>query len=564
MDIVLAALGFFSAVFFSGAIFYKLIFKDINKLSELIVFSFIISLVINFFLVYIFVLSGIYNKNILLLKLIIEIILFLYLYSNEILKGIPSITIQRTDTKIIFYISVAICLLVLNKVLQFNIFSAWDAVVSWNRWAVQWAEGKFVLNESGYPQLYPILISISYVLSGRISDFQGVGVAIYWYFAFVGITSIFFIFDKKSINKSLLSLLLCITTYYVYFYQIKEFYVGYVDLPVSMLILISALCLFKIDDKDYKKYIIIGAITAGISAELKQSGILWSIFYILGMFYFKYKNKKININVIILCIICILILIVPWIVIAIYSKIILHTSATNMSHVMGSIHENRSYIERFILATKLYNKEFYLFLISSIALFMRKFRFFALMGILYYIMWACLLSYSIRNLQGGLPMLIISLSGIIYYSIYKCTKFYTFLYKKIALIFILLICIGSIILSNSQDKILRKEYKNKLEMGGKETSKILKDAFEKIGEKMVVTDNQLVAYTPWFDKQYFYLYHFGTSIKDNEFENFIKDFSKKYESFYILMPQTEWERYKHLNLTKIGKSDYYILLMYKN
>jgi hypothetical protein len=44
-----------------------------------------------------------------------------------------------------------------------RIFHQWDAVVSWNRWAVDWADNRLPQVTSYYPQLLPANISVSYV-----------------------------------------------------------------------------------------------------------------------------------------------------------------------------------------------------------------------------------------------------------------------------------------------------------------------------------------------------------------------------------------------------------------
>ena len=44
-----------------------------------------------------------------------------------------------------------------------QIFQQWDAVVSWNRWAVDWAANRLPYATSIYPQLLPTNISLTYV-----------------------------------------------------------------------------------------------------------------------------------------------------------------------------------------------------------------------------------------------------------------------------------------------------------------------------------------------------------------------------------------------------------------
>ncbi len=53
-----------------------------------------------------------------------------------------------------------------------RIFQQWDAVVSWNRWAVEWAANRPPQLTSYYPQLLPSNISLSYVFM-QTSDVLG-------------------------------------------------------------------------------------------------------------------------------------------------------------------------------------------------------------------------------------------------------------------------------------------------------------------------------------------------------------------------------------------------------
>ena len=47
-----------------------------------------------------------------------------------------------------------------------QIFQQWDAVVSWNRWAIDWAANQLPRATGLYPQLLPANLSLSYVFQG--------------------------------------------------------------------------------------------------------------------------------------------------------------------------------------------------------------------------------------------------------------------------------------------------------------------------------------------------------------------------------------------------------------
>ncbi len=577
MNLALAALSFFGAVFLPGAIIYKLICKQFClqfSISNAIISSFIFSICFNMAIIYILVIFGNYTQNILITLTIIEVCLFLYYYKNEILYGFVDFGDSSLAIKILFYVGIFLCLFILNKALKFDIFWAWDSVVSWNRWATEWANGYLVLNDGGYSQIYPMLLSLGYVMSGKLSSFQGIGVSIYWYFMFVGfVASVFILFTKNDTEQSILGLIIAILTYIVFMKMSNEFYIGYVDMPVSMVILISSLCLLKVSMiqsdatiNDIVFYLVLGAFCAGISVEIKQAGIFWCTLYVIYLVYLVY-SKQICYKVFITCIVVIISLIAPFIVIALYKKWILHIPATNAEYVMEKIYLGKGYLERLTFAVSRYKGIVILFLISLLGVFAKNkiFAFFSITGMAYLLMWGMLLSYDLRNLQGGLPMMIIALGGAIIAfkdKIMQIFKIFNILHKR--LLFIFCICIVMILIISLfiQDSVLRKEYNKKLNLGDKVANTLVLDAFSKYGEKIVITSNQLLAFVPNFDRQYYILYHFGSQIKDGEFERYANDFKKEHGSFYILLPNSEFKRYEKFleHSIFLGDSGHYSLV----
>lgn len=581
MSLVLAILSFFSAVFLPGAILYKLCYRKFGfsmHVSSLILASFIFSLCFNFYLIYMLNLFGIYTQSVVVGIFIVEILLFLYLFFPEIKYGIPlplAIKSNNNFLKFLFLLGVLVSLYVFNNVLKMDIFHAWDAVVSWNRWGTEWAMGKIVLNEGGYSQLYPMLLSLGYVASQKISSFQGIGVGIYFYFAFVGVTTSIFLFSKDSIKGSILGLIIGVLSYVVFFRLTIEFFVGLVDMPVAMVILISALCLLKTSlmevDKDNKNmlifYLILGAFAAGISTEIKQSGLFWCVIYIIGLLYLKKLHpKKINFKMIWVCIAIIMIFSMPWITIALYKKIYMNIDATNVGYVMNDIFLGKGYLERLLDAFSSYKNITILFILSlfSLKLPNKIFGFFGIFGFLYFIFWGTHLSYDLRNAQAALPLMIISLSALIVHYAGFVNPILAFLYKRIALIFVCFIALGLVVASFSTENILKSEYRKKMLLGDKDANEMIWETFRNRGTKIILTNNQLLAFTPDFDTKYFKNYHFGPHIKDGEFEKYAEDLKKEQGSFYVLLPNSEFKRYEKFlsNKVKIGATKSYTLFEY--
>lgn len=575
MNLLLAISSFFSAVLLPGAIIYRIFIKEKFIISTFIVYSFIFSLCFNFVLIYALILSGIYKQSIISILMILEWIAFIYLFKNEIKSGIkpPSILqSNKNEVKIIFALSVLMCLFMLNSIFKADIFYAWDAVVSWNRWATELASGKFVLNEGGYPQLYPMLISLGYVASGQISSFQGIGVAIWHYFAFAGIVCSAFILIKDSTNEiqwSVFGLATSIIAYMVFFKLSNQFFIGYVDMPVAMVILISALLLIKASielGEDSKNnahlYLILSSFAAGISTEIKQAGLFYIVIYSICLFYLWYKHKIKNM-ILLTCIAIVITFVAPWIIIAIYKKIALNTDSTNASYTMSGIYGDVTPIERLLSAIKSYKAYFALFFISifSITSKNRIFSIFGISSFLYFIFWGCFLSYDLRNLQAGMPLMVIAFSYIVYTLIMK-VKSINLAFKFIPMAFMMVAIIGMIFGFFAQESILKGEYKRKMTLGGKDINEIVLNAYKTRGAKTLLTSNQLIAFTPEFDRQYYKLYHFGESIKDGEFENYANNLKNDIGTFYILIPNEEFKRYQDFlkDSTYLGGNHYYTFI----
>ncbi|MGX3011079.1 hypothetical protein ACWIUD_05895 [Helicobacter sp. 23-1044] len=602
---IFAILSFFSAVFLPGGIIFGVLerAKKIRFFSVafFIVFSFVISLCVNFVLIYALVTAKLYTQFVVLGIFALEILVFLYLFWRRIYANINPNEILQKGTrfeKILFAISILIALYFLNKVLKADIFWAWDAVVSWDRWGSEWARGRFILNEGGYSQLYPMLLSLGYVASSQISTFQGVGVAIYWYFMFVGAVASLFIlkdgeiFGANFLNTNCFGIALCVMIYMTFFRWSGEFYVGYVDMPVAMMILISALLLIKanallknadsanlaqnaessansvIDSANHinfaesSAFLLLGSFAAGISAEIKQSGLFWcGIYVLLLIVFFRKIGKNIILNIFI-----IIAFLAPWVIIALYKKIILNTPATNIEYTWHRIYLGNGYFERFDEAISRYKKFAQLFCLCILALGIKNriFGFLGVASIVYFVFWGTHLSYDLRNLQGGLPLMMIAISAIMIYYFEVILRILPFLYKKVGAIFVIFVVGGLIVAHFSEERVIKGEYKRKMKIGGEATNALVLNAFKNNGAKLLLTNNQLIAYVPAFERKYYKHYSFGEHLKDGQFEAFAADLRAKEGSFYILLPKSEFRRYSAFlsDAKYLGESDYYALVEY--
>ncbi|TLD95138.1 hypothetical protein LS71_008565 [Helicobacter jaachi] len=599
MHLSLAFLSFFVAVFLPGSIVYGCIQKFIlhksikDNVALFIVASFILSLCVNFYLIYALIALGIYTKAVVLGIVIIESVLFLWLFGREIITplNIPKVFSQGPLTaQILYIIGVIIALCTFNKLLEGGIFTDWDAVVSWDRWATAWANGHFVLNDWAYPQLYPMLLSLGYVLSEQPSSFQGIGRAIYWYFLCGGMLASAFLFNASTLGYqaryAMFGIVASVLTYVVLFGMVKQFYVGYVDMPVAMIIFISALCLLRasllesqsldsINTESTNKrvtehftqsdfYIILGALSAGISAEVKQSGLFWCVCFLLGVWIL---TKKRGLKIFWLSLALVLIFTLPWVIIALYKKLILHTDATNMSYVMNDIFLGKGYFERLTDAIK-HNKNLFLLFLASLLSLRLPHKILGLMGVcgfVYFIFWGMCLSYDLRNLQGGLPLMIIALSGVVVYCYPLLKNLIVYVRKYLPMLFMGGIVVGLVAGYFAQDRILKSEEKRKICLSGCAVTNLLLKSFDEYGREAIITSNQLLVYVPKFERKEIKYFAFGKHIKEGEFEAYATKMKEELGKFYILVPDEQYTRYAEFlkNAIMLGTEGGYTLVYMK-
>lgn len=282
---------------------------------QTMVYTVALSLVSSYFIVLVLVLLKIYNQFFLILFFIFEVGLLIWLYRQELKESFGKIFIQiwknftftfhnlfaswkeaNTFSSVIYALitlfTFALSLVVLWWAIKIinhyagTIFTAWDAVVSWNKWALVWADGIIPLVTRNYPQLVPANYSLSYVFMGNTS--------IQFFSKFLVLPMAFLIlsmlFDLGVQTKKNGFFIGAIITYLL----LKKFLEpeltnGYVDgtmaffslLPVYTLV--KALYSKSVDEK--RLHVFIGAVFAGSAALVKQSGLyIFAIYPFLAYF----------------------------------------------------------------------------------------------------------------------------------------------------------------------------------------------------------------------------------------------------------------------------------------
>jgi hypothetical protein len=162
-----------------------------------------------------------------------------------------------------------------------KIFEQWDAVVSWNRWAVDWAANRLPYATSMYPQLLPTNISVSYVFlqSSQIWIFAK---AFQFLFCLMLLIAML---DAARVEGRFGYVLGVPITYalLVALLRYRMLSSGYVDVPLAFFGWVSVYSLSLArnagDAIGRRKFLFIGALLAFGAAATKQNGLYIAAMY---------------------------------------------------------------------------------------------------------------------------------------------------------------------------------------------------------------------------------------------------------------------------------------------
>ena len=186
----------------------------------------LISILINFFFVSVLIFSNLYIKEILYIFFIVQLVLICKLYISETF-------IVEIKINFIFLITIFIFLLILFSLYKNtgNVFYAWDAVVSYNEWAIKFSEGEYA-NGMVRPYLIPKLWSLIYVFANNntVSLF-----AKFTTFIFPSLILLMCL-DEIIVYKKLRDFIKLFLGRYFLFLKKNFILTGYVDIPLVAII----------------------------------------------------------------------------------------------------------------------------------------------------------------------------------------------------------------------------------------------------------------------------------------------------------------------------------------
>ncbi len=498
-----------------------IILKDIFKSNSTLIFNLIkiiiLSLIINYFLITFLIYFKIYTKEVLLFIIFLELVFILI----NLDYGKKKINIDLSINSAITVFTFLLIVLALIKNTG-NVFYSWDAVVSYNEWAMNFSNSIYP-GGMVRPELIPKLWSMTYLItSSEIEFFAKFTTVIY------PILILLVCLDEILVNKKP-SNYLKLFLFCLYFYYQRNFILtGYVDTALLAIVTIFFYLLNK--KTDYKTQSL-QVTTILVSLGIKLSG-LFTLFYFLSL-----KKSSLIIRAIVLVITLLYF-------IALYFNSFHNFFGQTIFNEMGQLDDfnlkNKIWYSLSLLKD---NNLFYFLLISFFGLLLNETRrilfLFIFPGIIY---WILFLSYDIRNMLFTIPAIIIVNSILIEKVLMKIkllNNFYlrilnfkkqniislSFNFKIIYSLIFSLLLFFSIIFNN--EKLKFNDLRTKNEMRGNkilnyEILKLLNE--DKIDKDNFITDFQLLFYIPMFKDVF--------NWQDNYLDNNKKNF-EKYDYFLI-------------------------------
>ena len=251
------AIAFLQITFLPGFILCYLL--GIRRLIPILVYAFALSHLVNFIGVWLLSALALYTREALIASIFIECIIIIYLLrsvwrtevteylSRELQDWQNFFQRYANERFVIFFLMLAlVCFaLTLGELYKNkdNIFTMWDAVVSWNEWAIQWAHGSVPAGTGQYPQLLPINWSIAYVLmqDHSVQFFNKASVSLFFCY------TLLILLDDGIRKQQVRSIFGVIFAYYLISHILKSFAVsGLADLPVAFFSFLSILYLLQL------------------------------------------------------------------------------------------------------------------------------------------------------------------------------------------------------------------------------------------------------------------------------------------------------------------------------
>ena len=597
---ILGLLAFLQTVFIPGFIVIKYLginlnadagIKKTNKIRQL-VYTFGLSLLINYLLVFVFTALGIYKPLTLYVLLCIEGMLLVYYWTTgnkpqfdryinlDINRRVASLkqffASHSLTYNFLFLVSVGVILWYVFLFFYFlgSVFQHWDPVTGWNRFALDWANNQFPVNTWHYPQLVPANWSISYVMVQN-TGIQCFAKTIMPLFSI----AVLLLFLDLALDKKKAVYLLGLTGYGIllaYIYDPSYIVSGYVDIAVSFFAFLSFHVMYNLGKSHGNRrfmFIWLAVILASGAAVTKQAGLfilavilVWGfrgvgdpgLFTVSQKSFFrrfiskicvfckrlKQLNKKRIIGKVLLLLLTVIIITASWYIV----KEVQIAEGLDRSEIamVQSVHHSDSYTERLAgafnqLATHRHPKLKPLVwagvLLILLGLFHKKSRWVTLFIVIpYSLMWGFFFSYDTRNLALCIPFAAFSAAFGLAFLKRLFKRWSKIPHGKIPLVPVIIAVLLLLILLNftllKNEKLIQYQTHLRTKIGIARLNDLLYRYHEKEGIKgKIITDYRYLEYLPGLSQ--FYLPH--NSRINLKFMEYL-DTEQGKDIHYFLMP----------------------------
>ncbi len=293
-----------------------------------------------------------------------------------------------------------------------TVFNAWDAVLSWNRWAAEWGQNQFPSSTGLYPQLLPANWSLTYVLinNPHVQFFAKATIPFFLLFILL------LLFDLGLEWKSMGVFIGLILTRLIIKKFTGDFIAeGYADIPMACLAFLSVHALLKVKDQSdpvvQRQGIFLGAVFAGGAAVTKPAGLYLLVFYPLLAYLLVLRSqpemtRREKTRLILLSLGVALLLCLPWYA---YKQVQITQGLdqNNVEYVTSGIYHGASLLERLTHAFQSLDKYVWLLALMIPALFLLEsaYRWLVILLVIpFSLLWAGYFSYDTRNLALIFPV----------------------------------------------------------------------------------------------------------------------------------------------------------------
>jgi hypothetical protein len=296
-----------------------------------------------------------------------------------------------------------------------TIFKFEDAVLSWNRWALDWFHNRLPTGSYHYPQLLPTNWSIGYVFMNMPLQYIARGMMPLFMLALL-IAMLDMGWTRKTAGPYLATLVAA----YMYPRLQIDLTEGMADLPVSCMVFLAFCCVVAAQRESAARwrtwYLVIGAVLAAGAAVTKQPGVFFLPIYpvLAYVFVLREQSGEGRARVLRLAAVYITIVLVIVFPFYVYAQMQINAglASSEISYVTNGIFAGRAVPERIVNAARMFLDHigpvptFLMVLLGLIALGDKVSRWvIALIVVPWVLLWAALASYDLRNLALAVPFI---------------------------------------------------------------------------------------------------------------------------------------------------------------